>query len=302
MKSLDIAIAGDTIAEYNEGFAVRLSVAEADRDGVLFALPSAKAVIENDDGVPLPRVSIGNAQQAEGDSGQTVFTFTLTRSGDFAILASPTMLDWVVTGVRTAPAEASDFSTAPDLPSGSVTFEAGEISTIVSVFVRGDTEWEPNETFAVVLSNLQNGTFDNMIGAATIINDDVTLNLPPTASPIDAGTMSENGSVVSIDLLADASAVDSDGGTLSAEDVTVEDGNGNPVLFGLTGSVLTIDPAQFATALNTGDNLAVNIAYKVTDGQGGVTPNTGTLVVAGLDGPLPGILMVMRTVSVWTIQ
>ncbi|MCQ8129625.1 Ig-like domain-containing protein [Methylomonas rivi] len=110
-------------------------------------------------------------------------------------------------------------------------------------------------------------------------------NDPPTANPIDAGIIDEDGAVVSIDLLADASATDIDGGVLGVADVAVEDANSNPVAFGLLGSVVTLDPSQFAATLNTGDNLAVNIVYKVTDGQGGSTPNIGALEISGLDGP-----------------
>nr|WP_281177174.1 Ig-like domain-containing protein [Marinobacterium profundum] len=110
-------------------------------------------------------------------------------------------------------------------------------------------------------------------------------NVAPTADPIDAGAVGEDGAVVSIDLLTDASAADSDGGTLGVANVAVKDANDNAVVFGLAGALLTINPTQFAVALNTGDNLTLNISYNVTDGQGGVTPNTGTLVVAGLDGP-----------------
>lgn len=90
---------------------------------------------------------------------------------------------------------------------------------------------------------------------------------------------------MSIDLLIDASAADSDGGTLGVADVMVKDGTGNAVIFGLAGAILTIDPAQFAAALNAGDSTVLSIAYNVTDDQGGVTPNTGNLLVAGLDGP-----------------
>ncbi|MCP4272834.1 MAG: hypothetical protein GY781_12865, partial [Gammaproteobacteria bacterium] len=129
---------------------------------------------------------------------------------------------------------------------------------------------------------------DGFGGSATAAVD-VTVteapNVAPTATPIDAGTVGEADAMVSIDLLVDASASDSDGGVLGVADVTVEDSAGDPVVFGLASAVLTIDPAQFAEALNSGDSLALTITYKVTDGQGGMTPNTGTLMVAGLDGP-----------------
>ena len=128
----------------------------------------------------------------------------------------------------------------------------------------------------------EDGTF--VLGSHAVTVTDAP-NVAPTANPIDAGSVQEDGSVVSIDLLVDAGASDSDGGTLDVSDVTVKDQNDNVVAFGLAGALLTINPAQFAEALNTGDRLTLNIRYNVTDGQGGVTPNTGTLVINGLDGP-----------------
>ena len=110
-------------------------------------------------------------------------------------------------------------------------------------------------------------------------------NVAPTATPIDAGAVPEDAAAVVIDLLADANAADSDGGTLGVSNVVVLDGGAAPVVFELAGSVLTIDPAQFAAALAADESTTLSISYEVTDGQGGVTANTGQLVVDGLDGP-----------------
>ena len=64
--------------------------------------------------------------------------------------------------------------------------------------------------------------------------------------------------------------------------VTVVDQDGNPVVFTLDGASLSIDPALFA-ALDTGESATVTVSYDVLDGQGGVTPNTATLTVEGVD-------------------
>ncbi|MEI4234456.1 hypothetical protein V8324_16405, partial [Roseovarius sp. D22-M7] len=125
---------------------------------------------------------------------------------------------------------------------------------------------------------------DSLIGAFAIVKNDRTIELPPIV-PIDAGIVAENDGEVKIDLLGDAGASDSDGGTLSVANVSVSDQNGAALVFGLTGAALTIDPTQLATALASGESALLTVAYDVTDGQGGVTPNTGQLVVDGLDGP-----------------
>ena len=117
--------------------------------------------------------------------------------------------------------------------------------------------------------------------------DEPLPNEAPTADPITLDPVDENAALVSIDLLVDANAADSDGGTLGVEGVTVKDADDNDVTFTLDGTSLSIDPAQFA-ALDTGDSATVTVSYNVTDGQGGVTPNTATLTVDGVDdAPIP---------------
>ncbi len=127
--------------------------------------------------------------------------------------------------------------------------------------------------------------FGGTATATVTVTVSTAANVAPTAGPIDAGAVAEDAAPVVIDLLADASAADSDGGTLGVANVVVLDGGGAAVVFELAGSVLTLDPAQFAAALAAGASTTLSITYEVTDGQGGVTANTGQLVVDGLDGP-----------------
>ena len=109
-------------------------------------------------------------------------------------------------------------------------------------------------------------------------------NVAPTADAIILGAVDETAAPVSIDLLADANAADGDGDTLAVDpiSVTVLDQGGNPVSFTLDGATLSIDPAQFA-ALDAGESATVTVGYDIIDGQGGVTPNTATLSVDGVD-------------------
>ena len=109
-------------------------------------------------------------------------------------------------------------------------------------------------------------------------------NVAPTADAIILGAVDETAAPVSIDLLADANAADGDGDTLAVDpiSVTVLDQGGNPVSFTLDGATLSIDPAQFA-ALDAGESATVTVGYDIIDGRGGVTPNTATLSVDGVD-------------------
>jgi hypothetical protein len=80
---------------------------------------------------------------------------------------------WSVAGSGTAPATAADFAGGV-LPSGTVTFAAGETSKTITVAVAADHVVEANEGFAVTLSSPSSGA---SIGTAstsgTIVNDDV---------------------------------------------------------------------------------------------------------------------------------
>ena len=108
-------------------------------------------------------------------------------------------------------------------------------------------------------------------------------NNAPVVSAIDAGAVAENAEAQTIDLLADQTDPEND--TLSAINITVVDENDAPVQFTDNGNgAITIDPAQFAEALNDGDTRNVTVSYDVSDGTD-TTPNTATLDVTGADAP-----------------
>lgn len=108
------------------------------------------------------------ASGAEGQSGFTPFTFIVTRSGDLAAIHS---IGWVVGGAGANPADAADFGGT--LPSGTLTFAAGESSKTITVGVAGDVVTEPDEGFLVTLVGPSGGLGIGTASAAgTILNDD----------------------------------------------------------------------------------------------------------------------------------
>ena len=122
---------------------------------------------------PTLAIAATNAIQIEGNTGSKAFTFTVTRSGN---TSGANTANWAVTGNGTNPAHATDFANNT-LPSGTVSFAAGETSKVITVNVQGDTTVEQNETFAVTLSNPTNGaTLTTASATGTITNDDT----PPT--------------------------------------------------------------------------------------------------------------------------
>ena len=91
------------------------------------------------------RSTADQTSKLEGNSGTTPFTFTVTRSGSTAGTSS---VSYAVSG---GTADAADFGGT--LPSGTVSFAAGETSKTVTLNVSGDTTVEPDESFDVVLSS-----------------------------------------------------------------------------------------------------------------------------------------------------
>ena len=163
-KLVTINVAGDTTVEANEGFTVTLSAPSA---GTTITTTAANGTITNDD-ASLAIAATG-ASKAEGNSGSTPFTFTVTRSGNTTGASSAT---YTVTGSGGNAATAADFTGAA-LPTGTVSFAAGEVSKLVTINVAGDTTWEANEGFTVTLSAPSAGTTITTAAASgTIVSDD----------------------------------------------------------------------------------------------------------------------------------
>jgi hypothetical protein len=164
-------VAGDVANELNESFNVTLS---NPAPGVGIATAAATGVIHNDDTAGTGTLSIAraSAQKAEGHTGTTAFTFTVTRSGDITGTASS---DWAVTGggvTSTTAAIAADFAGSV-MPSGRVSFAALQTKQTIVVNVAGDSAVELNDSFTVTLAAPQAGV---ALGAASatgvILNDD----------------------------------------------------------------------------------------------------------------------------------
>ncbi|MCH8993298.1 MAG: hypothetical protein IIA44_16290, partial [Acidobacteria bacterium] len=164
-QQITVNVNGDTNIEPNETFTVDLSFPVAPPAGVSFADNLGLGTINNDDQVDL---SINNVTLAEGDSGTTTFSFSV--SIDQADPDNDVTVDWA-SADGTATTADSDYAAA----SGSLTFLAGTatLNQTVSVDVTGDTNVEANETFFVNLSNESaNASISDSQGLGTINDDD----------------------------------------------------------------------------------------------------------------------------------
>ena len=132
-----VRVSGDGHIELDETFGVSLEARDGNTE---LTVGSADSRIDNDDlGFSISPLA---ADKAEGHSGATAFTFTVTRAGD---LGSAALVDWSLAGI----ANAADF----DASTGTLSFAAGEASKTLTVLVKGDLVVEADEAFSVNLGN-----------------------------------------------------------------------------------------------------------------------------------------------------
>jgi YD repeat-containing protein len=162
-QTISVTINGDAAAEANELFFVNLSDAT---NGVTISDGQGEGTIINDDTLT-GSIAIGDASVVEGNAGTKVLTFTVTRTGGTA----PFNVNYATSG-GTATTADGDYVAA----SGTLSFGTGATTQSVSVTINGDTRFEANETFSVVLSGATNGaSISDGQGTGTITNDDAAV-------------------------------------------------------------------------------------------------------------------------------
>ncbi|UVO55786.1 Calx-beta domain-containing protein [Sphingomonas sp. SUN039] len=178
--TISVVVNGDTTVEGNETVLVNLTAPS----GATIADAQGVGTITNDDVATPGTLAIDNVTLAEGNAGTTAFTFTVTRTGG----SSGTVTVDYATSLGTASAtnaNAVDLTAA----SGTLTFLDGETSKTITVQVNGDTAFESDEAFSVVLSNATGGgSITTATGTGTITNDDPAV---PGTLAIDNVTLAE---------------------------------------------------------------------------------------------------------------
>ncbi|MCX7378883.1 MAG: hypothetical protein NTY94_19300 [Alphaproteobacteria bacterium] len=173
-RTVTINVARDATAEANEGFQVAIS---APSSGAIGTSTATGTILNDDNGLSIAATS-ANKPEGTGAAGATTqFTFTVTRTGTPGVQQT---VAWSVAGVAgagTQPADATDFAGGV-LPSGVLTFAAGETSRVISVPVAADILGESNDRFAVTLSSPTGGAVLDTASAGGIIqNDDTSLRV-----------------------------------------------------------------------------------------------------------------------------
>ncbi|WP_280801465.1 Calx-beta domain-containing protein, partial [Anabaenopsis tanganyikae] len=114
-------------------------------------------------------IAAKSASKIEGDENTTPFTFTISRSGNSTTTNSVNWNVVIIPGSDNA--DGLDFGNI--LPSGTVTFNPGELSKDITINVTGDNIFEGDETFSVILSNpTNNAVITTGSARGTILEDD----------------------------------------------------------------------------------------------------------------------------------
>jgi Ca2+-binding RTX toxin-like protein len=165
-ETITVNVNGDTTFEPDESFFVNLSNPQF----ATIADGQGEGTILNDDAQPT--ISIDDVAEFEGNAGTTDFVFTVSLSN----ASYQTITVDFDSADGSATVAGGDYIAA----SGTVTFLPGDTSETLTVAVNGDTAVEADETFFVNLSNPQNATIADGQGVGTILNDDLSADVPCT--------------------------------------------------------------------------------------------------------------------------
>ena len=143
------------------------------------ATPQSSTVTIVDD-EPVPTLAINSVSQVEGNSGTSLFAFTVTLSNTTTATVTASFATTDVTATA-----GSDYQSA----GGVVTFAPGTTTQTINVTVNGDTAFEPNEMFEVRLTGAVNTSNATATGTGTILNDEgsADLSIVKTGPPSVAG-------------------------------------------------------------------------------------------------------------------
>ena len=185
-KTVDAAVAGDTVDEANESFVLNLTAPSAN---ATINDAQGTATITDDDAAP--SLAISDVTVTEGNTGTVTATMTVTLSA----ASAKTVTVHYATANGTA-VQPGDYASK----SGDLTFAPGETSKTIDVLVNGDTVDEANETFVVDLTAPTNATVADPQGTATITDDDGAATLAISDVTVTEGNTGTVNAVFTVTL------------------------------------------------------------------------------------------------------
>lgn len=262
VRTIEVPVIGDDLVEPAEIFRVRLTNAQG---GTITTLDGFATIVDDD--VAPSFLSIGNATMTEGDTGGTNALFTVSLA---PASASPVLVDFA-TADQTATA-GIDYAAA----SGTLSFAPGETVRVVAVSVLGDGTDEPDESYHVLLGNVQGAVVTDGVGLGTILDDD-----PAAVSPVQAEL--RHGASYAGDLAASADAFGLMQQPYASYEVVVDDGAGDAVPLLLERRDAADAVLQSAAPVGTGS--VRSLRWRAA---GTAAVATDTVRVAGACGSLCG--------------
>jgi Ca2+-binding RTX toxin-like protein len=196
-----------------------------------------------------PEVSI-----TEGDSGTKTAQFTFNLSSP-----APSNVAFNYSTVDLDAVAGSDYVAT----SGQVTIATGQTSATVNLTIKGDTDYEANETFGLTLSGILGATFEGNVteynATVTITNDD-PVNYPPYSNGIPNTIVTTGAPNRSINLGSAFQDLEDTTLTYSIQN------NTNAALF----DAVTIDQAQKTLLLDYQANAlgVAELTVRATDSKG----------------------------------
>ena len=186
-KTITLAVQGDRLDEPDETVVVGLSGVGF---GARIGTGTGTGTITDDDDPPT--ISIDSPTVAEGDSGSTNMTFTVSLSATSGRLV--TFRYGLVVAQSTATSGTDYRAIAETIANpGTLTLAPGETSKTITVEVLGDTADEPDETVRLQIASPTNATLGtNSRGDGIIEDDDLGVLRTGPASVTEGNTGSTN--------------------------------------------------------------------------------------------------------------
>ena len=274
-RTFDVSVTGDVLDEADETVAVTLSNAV---NAAIGAATGTGAI--TDDDAP-PSLSIDSPRVAEGNSGSTTLTFTVTLS---AASGRAVTVDYADAGTGTA-TSGTDYAA---LAGGTLTFPAGTTSQTFDVSVTGDAAAEPAETVVVTLSNAGNATIGTATGTGAITDDDSGPSLSidsPRVLEGDRGSTTLTFTVTLSETHTEAVTVDyADAGTGTATPGTDYTAiTGGALTFPAGATSQTFDVSVTGDVLDEADETIVVTLSNA--GNAAIATMTGTGAITDDDAP-----------------
>ncbi|MEL6389086.1 MAG: ExeM/NucH family extracellular endonuclease [Bacteroidota bacterium] len=216
-------------------------------------------------------ISPTNANKNEGDTGTTPFTFTVTRSGD---VSGTTDVDFAITSTDI---DASDTSGVTPV-SRTLSFAATETSKVIIVTVTGDTDIEPDEDFAITISNPTGGATITTASAAGVIQDDDDPVAPVTIASMHGEDADGIADSLGVETIIDGIVVGVDLRGGSGVQFTIVDRNCNGI-----GVFRTSDVSGYA--VTQGDSVRIFGSISQFNGLTQLSPDSIALLDQGLTIP-----------------